>query len=349
MAKRKTNLILLALLAVAIALLGYIQIRQSTKPVSGTSFLMNTVVEYKLYGKNAQKAKDQLEQALTDIENKMSMYKEASEISLLNQKSGVDFVPLSQDTFALLARCVGFGNRSEGVFDVTIAPLIKEWRITSENPKVPDAQKISDLLKLVDYRDILLNGQDFSAKLARKGQAVDLGGIAKGYASDVLRRVAKENGISSGYVSIGGNLMVIGAKPGGEPFKFGVRDPRGGANDYIAVITLPDSTMSTSGDYERYFEQDGVRYHHILDPKTGSPALTDLISVSVVTPDGAYADFMSTYLLIKGKEFTLANLDSLNCGLIVVDKDKNVYVSKSLKGSFTPSDDTGAYHFVTES
>ena len=140
--------------------------------------------------------------------------------------------------------------------------------------------------------------------------------------------------------------MVIGQKPDGKQFTFGLRDPRGSANEYIATISLPDSTMATSGDYERFFEQDGIRYHHILDPDTGYPSNGGLMSVSVVTPDGALADFLSTTLFILGRDAALEQLNNIpGCGLILVDTDKNVYLSDSLKEWFTPADSTGSYQF----
>ncbi len=342
---KKRSIFCAGILLIAIAAGAYYMLSQNQKPAVGTSFLMDTVVEYKLYGKNAEQAKLAIEQTLSGFENQVSRYINGSEIDQLNRNAGISPVAVSQDTFELLSRCLAYGKLSEGVFDITVAPLTQEWNVTAEHPKVPSEQAIDNLLRLVNYQDLVLDFQTETAYLEHKGQAVDVGGIAKGYACDLTRKTALDYGITSGYVSIGGNLMVIGEKPDHQPFKFGVRDPRGSANDYIGIVTLPDSTMATSGDYERYFEQDGVRYHHILDPKTGWPARTDLMSVSVVTPDGAYADFMSTYLFIKGKAFALEHLNSLDCGLIVVDKDRNVYVSESLKDSFVPSDSSGSYQF----
>ena len=318
-------------------------------PVTGTSFLMDTIVEYKLYGKNAQAARDAIEAELAGIESRMSMYLPDSEVARLNENAGRGYVPLSEDTYGLLSRCAAFGEASGGAFDVTIAPLTAEWGVTSGHPQVPSDARIDELRTLVGYRDILLDPADRSAMLRREGQAVDVGGVAKGYACDAARRVAREYGVDSGYISIGGNIMAMGAKPDGEPLKFGVRDPRGGGNDYIAVVTLSDTTMATSGDYERYFERDGVRYHHILDPATGRPADTGLMSVSVVSPDGVLADSMSTWLFIKGRDYVLENLNALSCGLVVIDRERNVYVSNDLLDRFTPADPGGSYHFEVPS
>lgn len=311
-------------------------------PVTGTVFLMDTVVEYKFYG--PEKAWEAVEKALSDFEKACSLYVEDSEIAQLNRAAGKSAVPLSPDAYGLLQRCVQYGEESGGVFDVTVAPVISLWDITGKNPRVPSQEEIDAVLPLVDYRDILLR-DDGSAMLKRAGQMVELGGIGKGYACSIAREAALDSGVKRGYLSIGGNIMVIGEKRRGEDFKFGVRDPRGGPNDYLAVVTLPDSTMATSGDYERYFEQDGVRYHHILDPATGAPAQSDLMSVSVISPDGAYADYMSTFLFIKGKAFALEHLNSYDCGLILIDKDRNIYVSDHFQDRFTMADQTGTYHY----
>lgn len=343
--KKCTVLLMRGLVCAAVVALAVSFFLRSRPPVTGTSFIMNTVVEYKLYGRDAERAKIAVEAKLRDIENRMSLYVDTSDISWLNVAAGHEFVELSPDTLELLTKCIEYGELSDGIFDITIAPLTAAWDVTAEHPRVPEESEIERLCELVDYRDVRLSGEGGKAMLRREGQAVDVGGIAKGYAAEAARRVALDCGVKSGYISIGGNLMVIGEKPDGEPFKFGVRDPRGAENDFLAVVTLPDSTMATSGDYERYFEQDGVRYHHIIDPRTGKPAETDLMSVSVISPDGAYADFMSTYLFIKGKDFAVENIDSLDCELVVIDKDKNVFVSSSLKDRFTPADQTGSYNF----
>ncbi|MEY8438839.1 FAD:protein FMN transferase [Anaerotruncus colihominis] len=322
---------------------------------TGVAFIMDTFIEYEFFGENGPQAKDAVDAALRDIENRMSMYIDNSEIAALNQNAGKAFVPLSEDTYELLERCAAYGAETDGVFDVTIAPVARVWGITRGRAYIPDSAEIASQLELVNYRDILLEPETRSAMLRREGQSVDLGGIAKGFACSAADRIARENGIESGFISIGGNIMTIGQKPVADqtgrtvrqPFRFGLRDPRGSENDYIAAVLLEDATMATSGDYERYFMNDNVRYHHILDPATGYPARTDLMSVSVVSQDGAFADFMSTWLFIKGRSFVLERLNSLGCGLIVVDQDKNIYITENLRERVVPADKSGTYTFIS--
>lgn len=344
MTKKKWAALALPVLGIALVL-GALELASANRLVTGTSFVMDTVVQYSFYGKHAQKAKDAVARELSAIESRMSMHLEDSEISELNRNAGKNSVQLSEDTYELLSRSIEYAEQTDGIFDVTIAPLAVAWGVTSDHPQVPEENRIDALLALVDYQDVEFDPDSLSVRLAREGQAVDVGGIAKGYACDVARRIAQECGVKSGYLSIGGNIMVIGEKPDKTPFKFGIRDPRGTPNQYFGIVTIPDLTIATSGDYERFFEQDGVRYHHILDPRTGYPAQNGLMSVSVIAPDGAYADFMSTWLFIMGREFVLENLDRFDCGLVAVDLENRVYVSESLKDSFLPADQTGIYQF----
>ncbi len=316
---------------------------QENPPVTGIAFLMDTVVEYKLYG--PPQSGKAVEEALKAFESQCSRYISGSDVYLLNQAAGEKTVTLSPEIYDLLELSRSYGKESNGVFDVTIAPAADLWNITGDSPRIPSAEEIREALLLVGYNGILLE-KNGNCMLAQKGQKVDLGGIGKGYACNIARKTALDNGVTHGYVSIGGNVMVIGKKSRREDFKFGIRDPRGGGNDYVAVMTLPDEIMATSGDYERYFEKDGTRYHHILDPATGAPAQTDLMSVSVVASDGAYADYMSTYLFIQGKQFALEHLNAFSCGLVVIDKEKNIYVSDNLTEQFLMADKTGNYHYA---
>ena len=316
---------------------------QENPPVTGIAFLMDTIVEYKLYG--SPQAGKAVEEALQAFEAKCSRYVSGSEIDLLNQAAGEKSVTVSPEIYDLLEQSRAYGEESKGVFDVTIAPAADLWNITGDSPRIPSGEELRAVLPLVGYEGIVLE-KNGNCRLAQKGQKVDLGGIGKGYACNIAREIALDNGVTHGYVSIGGNVMVIGKKSRREDFKFGIRDPRGGGNDYVAVMTLPDEIMATSGDYERYFEEDGTRYHHILDPATGAPAQTDLMSVSVVASDGAYADYMSTYLFIQGKQFALEHLNDFPCGLVLIDKEKNIYVSDGLTSQFLMADKTGTYHYA---
>lgn len=174
---------------------------------------------------------------------------------------------------------------------------------------------------------------------------MDLGAIAKGAAADRAREAVSDLSVS-GYISIGGNLMVVGKKPNGKDFVMGIRDPRGEANEYIASLEMDGYCMSTTGDYERYFMEDGVRYHHIIDPFTGKPSDSDLISVTVLSRDGTMADFLSTYLFLLGTDGLSEHLDEKEYWVVAVDKDKNVYMSAGMGDWVKPNSQKGDYHWM---
>lgn len=319
--------------------------RKANTPAVAVDFIMDTVVEQTLYGENASLAAAEIAQRLQEFEQNFSMHLPDSPISQLNDAAGREAVQLPEEVYALLYRSRELSLQSMGAFDVTIAPLTKAWGITSDDPSVPSAEALAEAMALVDANDLLLY-EDGTAMLERAGQAVDLGGIAKGAACDIVRDVAEQYGIETGYVSIGGNMVVLEKEPLGRDFYFGIRDPQGSAADSICAVTLYGKTMATTGAYERYFEEDGVRYHHVLDPQTGYPADNELLSVSVISEDGTLADFLSTTLFVLGRETLLSCLERDDFQVIAVMKDSTVYCSASLEGEIQPTQNSSAYEFV---
>ncbi len=317
--------------------------RKANTPALSTDFVMDTFVEQKLYGEQAEEAVKEISENLRAFEQAFSMHLPNSEIGRLNTAAGGETVELSPEVYQLLERGKELSLKSQGAFDLTIAPLTQVWGITSDNPSVPSSKEISDALDLVDANSLFL--ENGSAKLSQEGQAVDLGGIAKGAACDIVRETAEKYHIDCGYVSIGGNMVVLEEKPLGRDFYFGVRDPAGTAADSVCALTLYGKTMATTGTYERYFEEDGVIYHHVLNPKTGWPADSDLLSVTVISEDGTLADFLSTTLFVLGKETVLTSLEYEEFQVIAISVDGTVYCSSSLEDLIIPTEGT-AYNFV---
>ncbi len=346
--KAKHNKLLLA--AVLVAALGVLTVLAKQKLEQeqlfvSTNFIMDTVIEQKLYGKNAQQASEEIERRLREYEQECSMYLEQSLVSRINRNAGLQYTEVTPQCLELLERSIQFSEQSQGLFDITVAPLTRLWNITGEDPHVPSEEKIAQARELVNYRDILIDGN--RVMLRRKGQAIDLGAVAKGAACNIVWETAEQYNIKTGYVSIGGNLVVLGEERHGQPYRFGIRDPQGDSSEAIGSISLTGKTMATTGAYERWFEQDGVRYHHVLDPKTGYPAESDLLSVSVISQDGMLADCLSTTLFIEGKQEALRRMNEEDYQLVVVDKQGTVYCSESLRGNFQPSQEkTEQYQFV---
>lgn len=219
--------------------------------------------------------------------------------------------------------------------------MVELWGITSDHPHVPTDEELAQAMALMGLEDLVLDEEACTAYLTRPGMAIDLGGIAKGWTADQLREYARELGAERGYVSLGGNLMIIGERPDGDPFKFGLRDPQGDASTYLGTVTLEDGcTMATTGGYERYFEEDGIRYHHVLDPRTGYPADSDLLSVAVISKDGTLADYLSSTLFVQGLEAAKAAAGSEDYALVMVDQENNVWISVHCVGILSPTKQT---------
>jgi thiamine biosynthesis lipoprotein len=260
---------------------------------------------------------------------------ETSEIIALNDASGKKEVKLSPDTFYVLEKGKQYSELFEGKFDITIGPVVKLWNIGTDYAAVPEKSKLEEALKLVDYNKLIINKENLTAKLEEEGMKVDLGAIAKGYAADEVARVLKENEVKHAIINLGGNIMTLGNNPNGSPWKIGIQDPFNPRGDFLGIISIEDQTVVTSGTYERYFEENGKKYHHILSPDTGYPVENNLYSVSIVTDNSIDGDGLSTTALLIGLEEGLKLIEGLeHVEAIFVTSDKKVYVSSGLKNDF---------------
>ncbi len=348
MSQKMKNAIFVCLFVAATAavVLWSFQNKNRYRPASAVNFVMNTIVEQRVFGKGAEKTVEETSAGLAEFEKLVSAYFPNSEIAKINEAAGEHPVKVSEQTMQLLKLAKEYSQQSNGTFDVTIAPLTMEWNVTGDNPHIPDEESIQSLLGLVNCNSLILDEEAGTAMLEKKGQAIDLGGIAKGYSCDIFRQAAERNGVTSGYASIGGNIVVIGKAPDGTDYRFGIRDPRGDQSEFIGTLALEGKTMATSGDYERYFEEDGVRYHHILNPRTGYPSDSGLISVSVICENGALADYLSTAIFVQGKEEAFKVMEGQEFQLVLVDKDKKVWISPDLKDNFQINPEKqGTYSF----
>ncbi|MGH4124171.1 MAG: FAD:protein FMN transferase [Clostridium sp.] len=297
--------------------------------------MMGTIVQLKVYGKNAEKATENALKRISDIENKMSVNIETSEITKLNKKAGNSGQKLSQDTYCVIEKSIKYSKLTGGSLDATIEPIVKLWGIGTDKERVPSKSEIEKKLKLVDYKDIVLDSKNSTVKLRRFGQAIDLGAIAKGYTADEIKKVLIDNKISSALINLGGNVFAIGNKPDGNSWNIGVQNPLDTRGQYLGTISVSDKSMVTSGNYERYFIVDGKRYHHIFDPKTGYPSEAGLISVTIVSDKSIDGDALSTsaYILGLSKGFKL--IESIKgVDAIFITEDKKVHVTSGIKNSF---------------
>ncbi len=282
------------------------------------------------------KARTALAAALAEIrriEMVMSTWVPTSDVSKINAAAGVDAVAVSGETFDVIAKSLWISKLSEGTFDITFASMGKLWSFDEEvSTLVPDKETIEKARKRIDYRLVKLDASAKTVSLAGATTRINLGGIAKGYAIDRASQVLRERGLTSFYCQAGGDLYVEGRKPDGNPWRVGIRDPRGLEGKYFAVLDVEDHAFSTAGDYERSFIHDGKRYHHIIDPRTGYPA-TASRSVTVWAKDALTADAIDNAVFILGPEKGLALVESLDgAGAVIVDSQNQVHISSRLKG-----------------
>lgn len=293
-------------------------------------FAMDTVMSLTAYGKNCEEAVNAAAEEVKRLDALLSTGNPDSEISRLNAAGRIT---ISEDTAALFEGARSVYETTGGLFDVTVYPLMELWGFPSGEYHVPSGEEVAEVLPLVDASRIRLSG--LQAELG-EGQRVDLGGIAKGYTSARILEIYEQYGVRSGMVSLGGNVQVLNRKPDGSGFRIGIRDPaggRGGIDDIAVVLELENRAVVTSGGYERYFEENGNIYIHILDPRTGYPAEGDLASVTVVSEDGMSADALSTALYIMGLEDALDywRVYGENFELVLITGAGEIYATAGLE------------------
>jgi thiamine biosynthesis lipoprotein len=262
----------------------------------------------------------------------MSPWRRDSDVGRINAAAGKHPVAVGADTLAVVEKSLWVSELSGGAFDVTFASLGELWRFDPDRaPAVPDRALVARARARIDYRRIALDSRAATVMLAGGEQRIDLGGIAKGYAVDAAARVLRAAELGSFYVQAGGDLYLAGRKPDGEAWRVGIRDPRRPEGSFFAQMRVEDHAFSTAGDYERAFVQGGRRYHHIIDPRTGYPAIASR-SVTVWANDGLTADALDDAVFILGPERGLELVEGIDgCGAVVVDADNKVWVSKRLQ------------------
>lgn len=315
---------------------------EEDKSESRDIFAMDTYMTLTAYGKNAKKALDEAVDEINNIEQLVSTGIDSSEVSQIN-KNGKGSV--SETTGYLIKRSKEIYDSTNGVFDITIYPIMQAWGFPTENYRVPGKKELKKLRGLMGADHVLYDEKKQEVILNKEGMKIDLGGIAKGYTSSKVMDIFKENGISSAVISLGGNVQTLNGKPDGSDWRVAVENPAD-TGSYIGVLSIKDKAVITSGGYERYFKQDGKTYHHIIDPATGYPADSGLISVTIVSDDGTLADGLSTSLFIMGEEkaaqFWRKNSDEFET--IMETADGKLYVTEGIADSLTTDMDVTVIH-----
>ena len=306
-------------------------------PVTKTETILGTVCTVKLYDHISDSTFEKVFNRLKEIEDKMSVNKEKSEVININNASGVDYVKVSKDTFEVIEKGVYFSSLYNK-FDITIGPIVKLWNIGFDNVRIPEDEEIKDKLPLVNYENVLLNKAENKVMLKEKGMMIDLGGIAKGYAADEAVKILKENGVEHAIVNLGGNVMTLGGKPDGNQWTIGIQHPFTSRGNYVGTVKVADKTVVTSGIYERYIKKEGKIYHHIIDKATGYPVDNNLLSVTIITDKSVSGDgFSKIFALGLEKGLQYANtLKDVNA--IFITNDNRIYITPGLKDNFELTD-----------
>ncbi len=291
-------------------------------------FAMDTIMDLTVYGESASELLTEARQLVQKYEGLFSVNTRTSDVAKLNQASG-RAVQVSPETYELIQKSIEISKETEGLFDISIYPLVRAWGFTKEEYRVPEPEELGRLLKRVDASKIRLEPDHWVT--LPEGMEIDLGGIAKGYLSQKLTELFQEGGAQAAVVSLGGNVQTYGKKPDGTPFMVGITDPADGTS-VLGTIRIGEKAVITSGSYQRYFEKDGKVYHHIIDKRTGAPAQSDLTSVTVIGEDGVTADSLATALFVMGKESAVQFAASHpEIQLVLVDTKSQVWTSEGIE------------------
>jgi thiamine biosynthesis lipoprotein len=315
------------LLTVALLLCGGCSAEKELQKLSEVGFYLDTVITLTAYTEDGQVLKDAMEEC-GRYEQMLSRTIEGSDVWRINHADG-EPVEVSDDTAAILRCAAEISGKSGGAFDITIAPASTMWDFTSGNSELPDAETLAAAAALVDYSKLQMDGNTVTLP---KGMMIDLGGIAKGYIADQVKHYLEERGVKHAILSFGGNIVAIGKKPDGKDWKVGIQDIDKPTGEYMLVAANRGGSTVTSGIYERGFEVDGIRYHHLLNPKTGWPEQNELASVTILSEGSMEGDALATAAFILGTEKGLELIESLpGVEAVFIDRERQVTYSSGAK------------------
>jgi thiamine biosynthesis lipoprotein len=330
--KRVASAAILAI--VCIAALIYIRYGGISKSTTKSIFAMDTYMEITAYGQNSERAVEAATAEIERLDALLSTGSDTSEVTMLNKNAGGT---LSDDTRYLLKRSLEIYDSTDGVFDITIYPIMKAWGFTTGDFKVPNKDTLADLINKVDSSKLVYDDATNTLTMP-EGVEIDFGGIAKGYTSNQVAEIMRQYGIKSAKINLGGNVQTLGTKTDGTKWRIAIRTPDDSLGvEYLGVVDISDQAVITSGGYERYFEQDGTTYHHIIDTSTGYPATTGIISATIISSDATMADALSTAIYCMGLDKATAywQSHSNDFDMILYDTQKGLYITKGIENTFT--------------
>lgn len=323
-------LVLVMILVFAVIYRQNLPTNPQAEPITGTAFKLNTVVVVTIYDSTDQTLIDDAIALCDKYEATFSRTMDSSELYKLNHgtlQETSDGYQVSPGMAELIAESLEYARLSDGGFDPAIEPLSSQWDFTSEEKKIPDKEAIEVALPLVHYEDVTLNGN--FVRFEKEGMGLDLGAIAKGYIADRMKDFLLSKGVKSATINLGGNVLCIGNKPDGTPFRIGIQKPFANRSETITAVNISDKSVVSSGIYERFFEKDGNFYHHILDPRTGYPYDNNIVAVTIISDKSVDGDGLSTSCFALGLEKGMELINSLpDVHAVFITKDDELHYSK---------------------
>lgn len=316
------------ILLLALSLCGCSVKNSTPQKHSSRFFAMDTFMEITVYSEHDPAAVfEACQNRVSELDSLLSVHNPSGDLGRLNSSRGT-IVSVSPETLTVLRAASEICAVSDGAFNIATGSLTELWGFETDSPRVPDQEAVRDLLPLPGPECLAFHENGVSLE---KPVSLNLGAIAKGYCSDDLCRILKENGVTSALLSLGGNISAVGSKPDGSLWKIAVQDPSD-PSGYVGIVSVRDKSVVTSGSYQRFFTENGKNYHHILDPETGFPAESGLLSVTVISDSGTYADALSTCFFVLGISDSLALLDRLPDqirpdGIIFVLNDHSIQIA----------------------
>lgn len=306
-----------------------------SEPITKSTLQFGTIIQITVFDEADEPALEKALLHMKNLEDELSTSIETSNINAFNAAPADVPVKLAAHAYDVVEKGLYYSLFSGGSFDITIEPVVELWGIGSDHAGIPEEAALSSALDKVDYTQLVFDktAQTLTKKL--DGIKIDLGGIAKGYAADEAIRILKENGVEKALVNLGGNVFALGMKSDGTPWNVGIQDPESAQGDMVGIIPVANMAVITSGTYERYFEEDGVRYHHILSTQDGYPVNNEILGISIITDSAIDGDALSTVIYTLGLENGLEKVEGIeNVEAIFVTRNKEIYLTSGMRDLF---------------
>ena len=294
--------------------------------------VLGTICTVNLFEHGTQELYAEIFDTLQKVENLMSANTTTSEIACANKNAGLGEVVISKPTYDVLKIALEYSEKTNGAFNLAIGPLVKIWGIGTADAKIPTKEEIQVAKELCNWQNIVLSEKNDSyfVFLEKAGMSLDLGGVAKGYAADQINVILKSRGIDKAMIDLGGNIFAYGEKEINTPWRIGIKNPFDSTGEPIIALSIKNESVVTSGVYERFFEQDGIRYHHLINSATGFPSNNGLMSVTIVHEYSTVADILSTAVFILGKDDGMNLLENMGIQGFCIASNKEIYATNTI-------------------